>query len=141
MFQQDYLMRLIFQFIEGMRRSIERGQIDPKDAADSLEGLLTDVLEFDSDMLLSLGPESFASILQVSGTDPHLVEYVVRSLALDAYYRSQAGEADLAELRYQQAEALADAYGVIAPVRGEIPCSIEDLDALVEGESLDDFEL
>ena len=78
MFEQDYLMRLLMQFMEAMRRSIERADDgrDPAAAADMLENAIGDATDLDGSMLLSLAPESMASVLQVSGVDPHVTEYV-----------------------------------------------------------------
>lgn len=131
MLQQDYLMRLIWQFVEGMRRSLEKGKKDPRAAADSLEAALSDALDIDANVMLNLAPESFASIVQVSGTDARVVEYVVRCLALESHYLEEAGQPLLASLRFEQARALAAAYGVNAPEQGEIPCEAT-LDAWLE---------
>lgn len=57
MLQQDYLMRLIWQFVEGMRRSLEKGKKDPRAAADSLEAALSDALDIDANVMLNLAPE------------------------------------------------------------------------------------
>ena len=102
MFQQDYLMRLFMQLAEGIRKSIRRAidEKDPEAAADMLEATVGEATELDGAVLLSLAPESIASVVQISGTDPRAVEYICRSLLLEA------------ELRSQQAYALGDAYGI-----------------------------
>ena len=109
MFEQDYLMRLLMQFMEAMRRSIERADDgrDPAAAADMLENAIVD-----GSMLLSLAPESMASVLQVSGVDPHVTEYVANSLQLESEFLRSAGNDELAEVRAGQAQALASAYGL-----------------------------
>ena len=86
MFEQDYLMRLLMQFMEAMRRSIERADDgrDPAAAADMLENAIGDATDLDGSMLLSLAPESMATVLQVSGVDPHVTEYVANSLQLES---------------------------------------------------------
>lgn len=134
MLQQDYLMRLILQFVQGIRRSVDKGRHNPEEAADSLENVLSEALDIDAGIMLGLQPESFASILQVSGTDPHLVGYAVRSLALEAYYLKQAGLSAKAQLRLGQAQALARAYGIDEPQEGDIPCE-EALEEWLEQES------
>lgn len=114
MFQQDYLMRLFMQLAEGIRKSIRRAvdEKDPEAAADMLEATVGEATELDGAVLLSLAPESIAAVVQVSGTDPRAVEYICRSLLLEADYLREAGKDDKAELRSQQAYALADAYGI-----------------------------
>lgn len=126
MFQQDYLMRLIMQFVRGLRRSLEHGLVDPARAAESVEDAVSQALDLDSSIILGLDPRSFASILSVSGTDPRIVEYLVRGLLLEAHYLDQAGEAKVADLRRGQAYALADEYGMERP-EGDGVLTEEDL--------------
>jgi len=113
MFENDYLMRLIMQFIEGIMKSMNlyQEQNDPAAAADLLEGNIGNATELDGGVLLSLAPESIASVLDVSGTDPAVCEYVGRSLFLESFYLTEAGNDEKAALRLQQAQALAAHYG------------------------------
>ena len=113
MFEQDYLMRLLMQFMEAMRRSIERADDgrDPAGAADMLEAAIGDATDLDGSMLLSLAPESMAQVMQVSGVDPHVTEYVANSLSLEAEFLCSAGNPELADIRAGQADAIAAAYG------------------------------
>ena len=134
MFQQDYLMRLIWQFVEALRRTVEKDD-DPEAQAESVEGAIAGALDMDAGVVLGLAPESFASILQVSGTDPHVVEYLVRGLALESHYLQQAGKQQAAQLRYDQAAALAAAYGVVPPEPGEIPTTA-DFDDMLEADGI-----
>ena len=112
MFEQDYLMRIIAQLLGAIRRSMERaaGEEDPDGAA------------------RALAPESLASVLQVSGVDPHLTEYIARSLMLSGRYHGEAGRADMAELRRAQGRAVAAAFG---HELGSDPVSDEALEALM----------
>ncbi len=129
MLEQDYLMRIILQYAEILRRCWfkARQDRDPKAAADMLEDAVGEATEIDGATLLSLAPESMAGVLQVSGTDPRVIEYVVRSLALASVYLREAGETSLADLRLEQARALAGAYGL------DLPDDPEDLaDLLVD---------
>ena len=50
-------------------------------------------------------------IMQVMGTDPGVSEYVARSILLASAYQAEAGNAELATLRRDQARAIAEAYG------------------------------
>lgn len=134
MFQQDYLMRLIWQFVEAMRRTVEKDDdLDAKAA--SVEDAIANALEMDANVVLGLAPESFAGILSVSGTDPHVVEYLVRGMALESYYLEQAGKQQAAQLRFSQACALAAAYGIEAPAVGEIPV-MNDFDEMLEADGI-----
>lgn len=120
MLQQDYLMRLFLQFAEGIRRSMDYGKHDPNEASESLEDAISRALDMDADVMLGLEAESFASIVHISGTDFRVVEYVVRSLALEAFYLERAGRTGRSDLRYAQACALARAYGVEEPERNKV---------------------
>ena len=134
MFQQDYLMRLIWQFVEAMRRTVEKDD-DPDAKAASVEGAIANALEMDASVVLGLAPESFAGILSGSGTDPHVVEYLVRGMALESYYLEQAGKQQAAQLRFDQACSLAAAYGIEAPAAGEIPV-MDDFDEMLEADGI-----
>ena len=134
MFQQDYLMRLIWQFVEALRRTVEKDE-DPEAKAELVEGAIANALDMDANVVLGLAPESFASILQVSGTDPHVVEYLVRGMALESHYLEQAGKSQAAQLRFDQAVALANAYGIDAPEPGEVPVA-EDFDDMLEADGI-----
>lgn len=134
MFQQDYLMRLIWQFVEAMRRTVEKDD-DPDVKAASVEDAIANALEMDANVVLGLAPESFAGILSVSGTDPHVVEYLVRGMALESYYLEQAGKQQAAQLRFDQACALAVAYGIEAPAADEIPV-MNDFDEMLEADGI-----
>ena len=113
MFERDYLMRIIAELGAAMRRSLERSQADrnPEDAAKMLDAAIGEATELDGAALLSLSPESIASVLQVSGTDPAVTEYLCRSLMLSSRYHAEGGDAALADLRAGQARAIAAAYG------------------------------
>ena len=115
MLHQDYLMRLIMQFVEGVRRVLEHPDIDPRDAASSLEDVIARAADMDADVLLNLQPESFASIVQISGIDARVIVYIVNALYLEAYHIDRYGDGALAEVRRAQGEALARVYGVAVP--------------------------
>ncbi len=121
MLHEDYLMRIFLQFAEIIRRSWikENDERDPKAAADALEDAVGAATDMDGGVLLSLSPESIAGVMQVSGVDPRVTEYVARSLLLASAYLREAGEDGLADVRMQQAQAIAGAYGFALPERPE----------------------
>ena len=106
-----------------------------------LENAVGDAVDIDGATLLSLAPESMAAILQVSGTDPRVTEYVARSLMLASAYLREAGEDAVADLRLGQARALADAYGLELPdAPAEMAGLLDDVPepAIVDIASADD---
>ena len=113
MFEHDYLMRMFMQLFKAIARSMEqnREHRNPELSAMMLEDAMHDATNIDGGVLLSLTPDSMAGMLDVSGTDPRVAEYVGRSLHLEAEYLYQAHKDELASLREAQAQALADHYG------------------------------
>ena len=113
MLEQDYLMRMLLSFFEAVNRSLEKDkEHHPEEASDFVENGISQALDIDAGLVLGLAPESFANIVRVSGSDPHVVAYVVHSLMLDAEYKDANGEHAVADLRRDQADALADAFGL-----------------------------
>ncbi|MEA5019215.1 MAG: hypothetical protein VB027_02495 [Gordonibacter sp.] len=129
MLSQDYLVRIMVQFAEIIRRSWMKAnkERDPRGAADMLEDAVGEATDIDGGVLLSLSPESIASVMQVSGIDPRVTEYIARSLLLASGYLREAGDHGLATVREQQARAIAEAYG------HELPETPEELAGLFDG--------
>lgn len=127
MLTQDYLMRILLQFAEIVRRSWTkaRKEHDPRAAADMLEDAVGEATDIDGGVLLSLSPESIASVMQVSGVDPQISGYIARSLLLASAYLNEAGEHALAAVRADQARAIADAYGL------DLPATPEEMESLL----------
>lgn len=113
MITQDYLMRMLIAFFQALMEAKSRA-IDEKDmvgAAELLENLVGESSSIGADMFLSLAPESMATILQTTGNDPKVTEFMARSLMQAAEYREKSGDVATAQLRRDQARAIADAYG------------------------------
>lgn len=140
MFEQDYLMKQFLMFFKALSRSWEQmeDEDDPLGAADTLENAITSATDMDGTALLTLAPESIASIMQVTGIDPRIVEYLARSMLLESVYLGQAGDAALSEVRCAQARAIADAYGFGLP---DDPSDFEAITAGLEEAALqaDDY--
>ena len=112
MLQRDYLVQLISQFIQAIIRAGQTAVVNPKAAADSLEEAIANATDIDGAMLLSLGGESMAQVMELSGVDPRVAGYIAHSLDLEADYLDQAGEGSLAALRRQQAQCITSVYGL-----------------------------
>lgn len=106
-------MRRLLALFAAIRRSWEKElkHEDPLDSAEQLELALGSAVDFESGLLLSLAPESFSTMVQVSGTDRRLVEFMLRSLAMASQLRAKGSDETGAALRMAQAQALAQAYG------------------------------
>ncbi|CAM2747079.1 MULTISPECIES: hypothetical protein [Slackia] len=128
MLQQDYLMRMLIQFFQAVTRAMEEGnKRRPDEAAEALENAMSEAIDMDANVMLGLEPTSFASIASVSGTDPRVVEYLVRSLSLEATYLDEAGKGSIADLRRRQSDALADAFDIDRIDHEALP--VEDLES------------
>ncbi len=140
MFERDYIMNLLVHFAAAIRRSMEQDEKehDPDEAARMLDLAVGDAVDLDSDMLLNLAPDSAAGLLQVSGTDPQVTEYIARSLLLSSSYYAKAGEGSLADLRATQAHAIAEAYGHDLP-DGEMSC--DDMEDFLDAQQSSDSDL
>lgn len=115
MLKQDYLVRMFVDFARAIRLTFERGKLknaDPNATAEMLELKIDAALDIDADMLLGLAPESVANVLQVTGADPRLMEYVCRTLLLESRVLMDGSREDLSDLREDQAFAIAEAYGI-----------------------------
>lgn len=129
MFEQDYLVHLLMQFFRGLMRSheLKEEKDDPQAAADMLEGAIGEAVEMDGATLLSLAPESIAQVMQISGIDPNVTQFVARSLLLESVYLAEAGNDSLSIVRAGQARAIAAEYGF------ELPSDPSDFDSITEG--------
>ena len=112
MLQRDSLVQLIQQFIEAIIRSRKVSVVDPQQAADSLEAAIGNATDIDGATLLSMAPESIASVMELCGVDPRVAGYIAHSLILEADYLRQAGNSALAELRMGQGQAVALQFGI-----------------------------
>ena len=113
MITEDYLMRMLLAFFKALVDAQSRA-LNEKDmigAAEMLENLVGESSSLGPDMFLKLAPESMATILQTTGNDPQVTEFMARSLMQAAEYRDKAGDVETANLRREQARAIAEAYG------------------------------
>lgn len=113
MITEDYLMRQLLVFFKALMDARSRA-LNEKDfigSAETLENLVGETSSLGADVFLRLAPESIASILQTTGNDPQVTEFMARSLMQAAEYREKAGDVEVANLRREQARAIAEAYG------------------------------
>ena len=129
MLEQDYLLRQLLQFFEAIVRTYELYWKDenPQGAADALEDAISNATEMDGVALLSLSPDSIASIMRVTGIDPNITQFVARSMLLESVYLRKAGRNSLAQVREAQARAIADEYGF------GLPDDPSDFESITEG--------
>lgn len=113
MLHQDYIVRMLTELAAAVTRCVLNGDTkrSPEEAAEALEDAVGNAVAIDGAAFLALSPDSIAQIMQVTGTDARVSEYVARSVMLASAYQAEAGNAELANLRREQAYAIASAYG------------------------------
>jgi hypothetical protein len=111
MFLNDYLMRIILQFVAALQQALRARNLSAEEKAGSLEQAVGDAVNIDPRLLFSMDPDSVVSMLQLGDLDEELGGYVLRSMYLEAEILSDAGHTQRADLRRSQADAIARAYG------------------------------
>ncbi len=115
MLHRDYLVEQFIRFAEAIRLSWTKAKglpADSLDAAELLEAAVGSATNIDGATLLLFSPDSIASILQITDTDPDVVEYLARTLLLESKYLDEGGDQARSELRRDQAYAIASGYGI-----------------------------
>lgn len=114
MFERDYLVRMLVNLANAIRKSLNkaRGEGDLSASIEILQDSITNLIDIDGSVLMSLNPDSFVSVVKVSNTDPRAVVYIVYSMLLQSYYLKKLNQTELSLLRQQQAEKLACEYKV-----------------------------
>jgi len=110
-FENDYLMRIILQFVAALQRALRETGVRPEAKAADLEQLVGEAVNIDARLLFSLAPDSLVSMLQLGDFDEGLAGYVLRSIYMEADLLDEAGMPERARLRRAQADAIAQAYG------------------------------
>lgn len=113
MLHQDYITRMLMELAAAVTRCVlrEDPRRTPLESAEALEDAVGNAVAIDGAAFLALAPESIAQIMQVTGTDSRVSEYVARTVMLASAYLTEGGNAELAQVRRAQALAIADAYG------------------------------
>ena len=126
MLQNDYLMRIILQFVIAMQNALVQGRKTPEEKADELEQTVADAVNIDARLFFSMEPESMVSMLRLGDFDEQLGGYVLRSMYLEAEVLEQAGQIQRADLRRAQADAIAAEYGFDVTAADASPEAIEE---------------
>ncbi|MDR2197166.1 MAG: hypothetical protein LBO07_04295 [Coriobacteriales bacterium] len=126
MFLNDYLMRIILQFVAALQQALREQNRTPEEKAGSLEQAVGDAVNIDPRLLFSMDPESVVSMLQLGDFDEELGGYVLRSIYLEADILEEAGQTQRAALRRSQADAIARAYGFAVTAQDATPEALEE---------------
>lgn len=130
MLHRDYLLEIIARFVDTVTVALRRALFDGKfEAAREVEDSIAALLDLDPATAMNLSPDSLVTMMLLSGMGDALAQYVSYALDRvgDAY--DDMGEEATARLRWDQAEAVAESFGVD---QNTIPEEFADLEAEIE---------
>jgi hypothetical protein len=125
-FLNDYLMRIILQFVTALQKALREQNMTPEEKAGTLEQAVGDAVNIDPRLLFSMDPESLVSMLQLGDFDEEMGGYVLRSMYFEADILDDAGHVQRADLRRAQADAIARTYGFDVTPADVAPEALEE---------------
>lgn len=135
MLHRDYLLEIIDRFVDSVSvallGAVRRHDVD---SAQEVEDSVAALLDLDPQTAMSLSPDSLVTMMILSGMGDSLASYVAYALDRvgDAY--DDMGEKQLAALRWDQAEAVAESFGCD---QNQIPEEFAELEATLAAEEED----
>lgn len=130
MLQHDYLLEIIHQFVQTISSALLRAVVDHDEtAAREVEAAVGELLQLDPETAMSLAPDSLVTMMQLAGTGDAVSGYVAYSLNRLAQAYDGMGKHDTAQLRRQQAAAVAQAFGANVD---EVPEELRDLESSLD---------
>lgn len=127
MLHRDYLLEVIQQFVSSISQELARALLQHDiGAAEDVEAAVADLMQLDPSTAMALAPESLVTMMYLSGTGDAVAGYAAYALNRlgDAY--ENMGEHDLAQIRRDQAVAIAEAFGADL---NDIPEELRPLEA------------
>lgn len=112
MLHRDYLLEIIARFVDtvmvALRSAVLKGDAG---AIQEVEDSVAALLDLDPNTAMNLSPDSLVTMMLLSGMGDALAGYVAYVLDKvgDAY--DDAGDAQKAALRWDQAQAVAESFG------------------------------
>ena len=112
MLHRDFLLEIIARFVDtvsvALLGAVRRHDID---SAQKVEDSVAALLDLDPQTAMNLSPDSLVTMMILSGMGDSLASYVAYALDRvgDAY--DDMGQKQLAALRWDQAEAVAESFG------------------------------
>lgn len=126
MLQRDYITEMTRRFCEALRRRLAAALLDgDPDALGDLEDSVGSLLDLDGATALALDPSSLVTMMELSGIADSLATYVSYALLRIADAYEASGNAALAQVRRDQAQAVCVAFLV---EYGAVPDELRGLD-------------
>jgi hypothetical protein len=127
MLHRDYLLEVIQQFVSTVSRLLMKALVEHDlNAAAGVEAAIGELVQLDPDTAMSLAPESLVTMMVLSGTGDAVAGYAGYALMRLSEAYAAMGETELAEMRAEQAYAIADGFGADL---NEIPEELRDVEA------------
>ena len=105
MLHRDYLLEIISRFVETVSVALRRALLDGShESAREVEDSVAALLDLDPQTAMNLAPDSLVTMMLLSGMGDSLASYV-------AYALDDWGDTQTAELRWDQAQAVAESFG------------------------------
>ncbi len=130
MLHRDYLLEVIEQFVSTVSQALARALLQRDlDSALEVEEAVAELVQLDPETAMSLAPDSLVIMMQLSGTGDAVAGYAAYALNRlgDAYERM--GDAGTANMRRDQAQAIADAFGADID---EVPEELRDVETRLQ---------
>ena len=112
MLHRDYLLEVIARFVEAIMVALRRALFEGDEvAAKEVEDAVAALLDLDPQTAMNLSPDSLVTMMLLTGMGDSLASYVAYALDKvgDAY--DDMGQREKAELRWDQAQAVAESFG------------------------------
>ncbi len=127
MLHRDYLLEIIARFVEVVTAALRQALLEKdSEAPQEIEDSVAALLDLDPETAMNLSPDSLVTMMLLSGMGDSIASYVSYALDKvgDAY--DDAGDAGKAELRWDQAQAVAEAFGCAPDAVPEEFAALED---------------
>ncbi len=112
MLQRDYILMLISQFVDAITDpTIHAFQHADLKSIHQVEHAVGEILQLDPETALMLTPDSLVTMMDLSGIGDTVAGYVAYTLNKLSSLYERRGDEGMAELRLNQARAVAVAFG------------------------------
>jgi len=106
-YQSDYILRLIEQLGEQLRRAVSQLRAgETENAYDLAHEAIGVALDIDPELATRMSPHSLASLLEMDNADDRVVDLIAQALEVEAEVLQGQGEIMKAALRREQASAV-----------------------------------
>ena len=111
MLHKDYLLEVIEQFVATVSQALARALLQRNfEATEDVEAAVADLMQLDPSTAMALAPESLVTMLMLSGTGDSVAGYAAYALNRLGDVYDADGNPELAQLRREQAQAIADSF-------------------------------